>query len=84
MTREERIEEIAEICATHNCTEKRRKIHFDQYVDRAWHPHPSDKFIIWFQSQDDFLREKVNPKVAWNCQSYRDQWTEAVASVAPD
>ena len=77
MTRDERKEEVAELCATHNCTEKLRKIHYDQFVDRYWHPHPSEEFLEWFKTLEDFRLFNVNPKVAWNCQRYRDEFWEA-------
>lgn len=77
MTREERADFISDLCAEHNCSEKLRKIHFDQYVDRQWHPHPSKEFLEWFKTTEESRLFNVNPKVAWNCQRYRDEFMEA-------
>lgn len=77
MTRDEREEEIADLCARHNCSEKRAKIHLAQFVNRYWHPHPSDEFLEWFELLEDYRLFRVNPRVAWNCQKYRDEFWEA-------
>lgn len=77
MTREERADIIGDLCSEHNCSEKAGRIHFTQYVDRQWHPHPPEDFVVWFKTLQDWIIFKTNPRVAWNCQLYRDEWMEA-------
>lgn len=43
-----RSDEIVELCEAHGCSEKARKIHFDQYVKQQWHPHPPADFLAWW------------------------------------
>ncbi len=77
MNREERVEAITEMCSRAGCSEKVAKIHFDQYVDRHWHPHPHEAFCDWWKLHADFIKHGVKVKIAWNCQHYRDEWMEA-------
>lgn len=75
-SREGKAEEIAELCAQHNCNERIRKIHAAQYVDRRWHPHPPAEFVRWWSQHDDHKLAGVRTVTAWNCQRYRDQYLE--------
>ena len=68
--------EIAELCSQHSCTEKIRKIHFDQFIHRNWHPHPSVEFERWWAKHADFT-QGISIKVAWNCQRYRQEFLKA-------
>ncbi len=77
MNREEKVEAITEMCSRANCSEKIAKIHYDQYVNRDWHPHPPDTFTEWWRFHDDHVKHGVKVKPAWNCQSYRDEFMEA-------
>jgi hypothetical protein len=47
-----RADEILEKCDQSHCDEKRRKIHYDQYVKRHWDPHPPAEFISWWSPFD--------------------------------
>lgn len=54
MTREEREDHISDLCAFHNCNEKTRKLHLQQFVGGGphpggWHPHPMSDFKKWWE-----------------------------------
>jgi len=61
-----------------------RKIHFDQFVDRQWHPHPSKAFTRWWKHHPNCTtvgyethRTQNNAIVAFNCACYYDQFCDA-------
>ena len=74
LTTEERIDIVTELCKEHGCKDKVRKIHYEQFVERDWHPHPPEDFIDWWAKHPDSTEHAVKPKIAWNCQCYRDQF----------
>ena len=75
--RQKRKEAIDKLCTDHECSEKIRKIHFDQFVNRKWHPHPSTKFEAWWKSHPDCELMGVDAKRAYNCVNYRREFLEA-------
>lgn len=78
MTRDEREEKVTRLCDEHGCSPKKRKVHFDQFVDRNWHPHPPQRFLKWFAGHADKKESPdLNPVVAFNCASYYDSYCEA-------
>lgn len=76
MDHEARIKEITRMCDIAGCNTKVRKIHFEQFVNKQWHPHPPEAFIDWWAEQIDCTVGGVKAKVAWNCQRYRDEFNE--------
>ena len=76
MSREQRIREINDMCDQHGCSDKVCKIHFDQYVDRHWHPHPPAEFVQWWMQQHEYIQSEVLPKPAWNTEYYRAKFLE--------
>lgn len=73
MTNQERKEEeIAELCATHNCSEKIRKMHFELYVKRGWCPHPSEGFTKWWKP------DGVNPDSGAETGGHEEAWRKCV------
>lgn len=77
MDRETRVRTITQLCDEYDCSDKIRKVHFDQFVDRGWHPHPPDSFDQWWRKHDDLKYGGIDVKRAWNCKRYRDEWMEA-------
>lgn len=76
MSRSDREAEISDLCDQHQCKDKIRKIHFEQFVHRNWHPHPSMEFEQWWPTQPEYT-QGVGVKPAFNCQMYRDRFLEA-------
>lgn len=66
------------LCDKHGCDEKLRKKHFDQIVNRAWNPHPSQEFIQWWQTQPEFRTDGVDATRARNCKVFVDRYKEAI------
>lgn len=66
------------LCKKHGCSEKIQKLHFDQMVNHAWNPHPSQEFVNWWQTQPEFLRDKVDAVRARNCKIFTERFKEAV------
>src|SRR5262249_1643472 len=84
MNREERAAKIGRLCKSSGCSDKLRKIHFEQFVDRQWHPHPPAVFLEWWKRHPDCrsqgyedTRTKNNAIVAFNAQCFYDQFCEA-------
>jgi hypothetical protein len=78
MTRKEKQDKITRLCDRAECSAKMRKLHFDQFVYRDWHPHPPQSFIDWFARHPDNIGEGGSGPVAFfNCQRYYDQFCEA-------
>lgn len=70
--------EVSErLCDEAGCNEKRRKIHFDQIVHRAWNPHPSKEFVKWWHNQPEFRIDGVDAVRARNCKVFCDRFKEA-------
>lgn len=74
---EKRKAAIVEMCDTHGCSDKIRKIHFDQYVHRNWHPHPPAEFSDWWKKHPDCIHNGIDFKRAFNCQNYYQEYLEA-------
>jgi hypothetical protein len=49
MDRLQRIAKIQRLCKQAGCNDKIRRIHFDQFVDHQWHPHPPRIFEEWIR-----------------------------------
>lgn len=75
--RQELIEQITDLCAGDNCSEKMQKLHLAQYVDRGWNPHPTAEFIEWWKQHPDHAINGVPTNVVYNCRVYRDAFLEA-------
>lgn len=71
MTPEDQAESL---CSVHECKEKLRKIHRQQFIERRWNPHPPKRFKNWWNSID---RDGIHVTVAFNSQSFREQFQEA-------
>lgn len=77
--------EIDDLCEHHGCSNKIRKIHFDQYVFRQWNPHPPSRFVTWWQSEGPVFTEKktargwfgINTETAFNCEAVKESYHEA-------
>ena len=54
MTRQERVEKITRLCNNSGCSKKLQHIHFEQFVDRSWHPHPPKSFSDWIVRHRDY------------------------------
>jgi hypothetical protein len=62
-----------------------RKIHFHQFVDRQWHPHPPQLWEKWIRRHPDFIDiadgHGTTPREAsvklFNCARWYDQFCEA-------
>lgn len=76
MDRNDRVRIITRLCEESGCSAKIAKIHFEQFVNRDWHPHPPQDFKKWWLDQQDF-RQGIDVKRAYNRQRYRDQFLEA-------
>lgn len=72
---------IMDRCEQAGCSKKIAAIHFDQYVDRHWNPHPPQQFMAWWDSPNTANHmaketgrawDGVKPVVAYNCQAVRD------------
>lgn len=76
---------IDELCERAGCSEKIRKVHFQQYVHRRWNPHPPQKFLDWWNRDGAVFTENkshrawygVKPVVAYNCEAVREAYREA-------
>ncbi len=66
------------LCDRHGCDEKKRKIHFEQIVRKAWNPHPSQEFIQWWQTQPESRIDGVQATPARNCKVFVNRYKEAV------
>ena len=78
-------EQIDSLCSVYECKEKKRKLHYQQYVHRQWKPHPPQRFMAWWASDGVHFSEKktnrgwggVPATVAFNCEAVREAYTEA-------
>ncbi len=66
------------LCDRNGCDEKKRKIHFEQIVRKAWNPHPSQEFIQWWHTQPESRIDNVQPTPARNCKVFVNRYKEAV------
>jgi hypothetical protein len=77
MTRKQRIETITRLCNQAGCSEKLKKIHFEQFVDRDVHPHPPESFIAWFNRHPDNVgADGSGARTFWNTSRYYEQFME--------
>ena len=74
-TKQEREDEISDLCDQAGCPELLRKRHLHQYADHRWNPHPSPQFVAWFSLHREC--GSVDSRIAFNCQCYRDEYWEA-------
>jgi len=74
MSRQEKIEGIGRLCKHAGCNEKMRALHFAQFVERGWHPHPPQRFLAWWARHDEF--GDILPVVAFNAAHYFDQYVK--------
>jgi hypothetical protein len=82
MKREDLENQIGDLCDQHGCNDKRRKIHFQQYVDRRWNPHPPLEWRLWWGKHPE--SDSVPAVAAYNSQCYRLQWHIAkLANLTP-
>jgi hypothetical protein len=86
-------DQIAALCGYHECSEKKRKVHFDDYVRRRWNPHPPQRFVTWWYAGGHRETERktdrswsvhvegvykpIDAVAAFNCQAVRDVYSEA-------
>jgi hypothetical protein len=77
MTRQEKIAKISRLCTKAGCDEKLRKIHFVQFVERGWHPHPPTTFFDWFSRHPDNVGDGTSgPVTFFNAARYYAQFCE--------
>lgn len=82
--RMDKTEQIDALCSVHECNEKKRKIHFKQYVHGQWNPHPPSRFIQWWKSGGVQATEKktnrgwesIDAIRAFNCEAVREVYRE--------
>ena len=80
-----RSEQIDVLCAVYECPLNIRKIHFQQYVNRRWNPHPPQRFLKWWAGSGVLFTEKrtchawalVGAVDAFNCEVVREAYREA-------
>ena len=84
MTRQEKAEKITRLCNHNGCSAKIKKVHYDQFVDRQWHPHPLARWEKWVRNHPDFqsmtsrgTSEKEASTKMFNCACYYDPYCEA-------
>lgn len=71
MDREARIKLAKSLCDQANCTEKVRKLHFAQIVDKGWNPHPPADFLQWWKTHPE---RNIGAVRAFNCAEYVEQF----------
>lgn len=76
MDRQARINLAKSLCTKHHCNEQIRQIHFDQIVNRGWHPHPPQQFITWWKSHPE--SKFTTATKAFNCQLYQEQFSSLI------
>jgi hypothetical protein len=54
MTKEERARAIKSVCDKAGCSDKRRELHYDVFVNQGWQPHVSQRFRAWWFEQGEF------------------------------
>lgn len=74
-TREERENHISDLCDQCGCKEKIRRIHFELYVDKQWHPHPPQAFVEWWNTV--YPDAKKDLVASYNSEHYQNEWHEA-------
>ncbi len=81
----EKTEQIDALCSVHECNEKKRKIHFKQYIHGKWNPHLPSRFERWWIGEGVQATEKatnrawegINAVRAFNCEAAREVYREA-------
>jgi len=84
MTRQEKADKITRLCNAAGCNDIIRKIHYDQFVDREWHPHPPPSWEKWIRKHPVFIAmtegygtsERETSVKLFNCATYYDQYCE--------
>jgi hypothetical protein len=76
-TRKALSDQISDLCDQAGCSEKIRKIHAAQFVDRRWNPHPPQSFVAWWANRPEHADSGVDASRAFNSQNFRDQFMEA-------
>ena len=66
------------LCQKHGCSQELTKLHFDQLVNRAWNPHPSQEFVAWWHTQPEFREHGINAVHARNTTFFAQRFKEAV------
>lgn len=72
-------DQITALCDYHECSDKKRKLHRDQYVKRGWNPHPPRRFLSWWNKDGPKLTEAatgrgwalITATRAFNCEAVR-------------
>jgi hypothetical protein len=75
VSREQIMSKAADLCEQAGCNEKKQELHLKQAL-RGWDAHPSQEFCVWWSKHADF-REGILARVAWNCDSYRQEFLSA-------
>ena len=84
MTTQEKAEKITRLCNRAGCSKKLKDIHFKQFVERSWHPHPPQRWEKWIHKhpvfQDMIYQHRTSEHEAsvklFNCATYYDQYCE--------
>ena len=84
MNTADKISKIKRLCSATGCSDKIRKIHYDQFVNRSWHPHPPQRWEKWIHKhsvfQDMTYQHRTSEHEAsvklFNCATYYDQYCE--------
>ena len=76
-SREQLENEVSDMCDQAGCKDKIRKVHFDQYVNKHWRPHPPQEFVSWWYKQKTYKESGMGAKVAYNAQVFYQSYLEA-------
>jgi hypothetical protein len=76
--------QIKALCDYHECSSSQRKLHYRQYVQRRWNPHPPEQFAQWWPAvgwqQTEAATERawkgVSIEDAFNCEAVRVVYRE--------
>lgn len=83
MSKEQRARDVDEMCDNAGCSDKIRKIHYEQYVKRQWHPHPPKEFCDWWGGQYE-SRQGIEAKRAYNCEVFRQRYLDEKSYALPN
>jgi hypothetical protein len=84
-TRQQLANQIDDLCDQAGCSDKIRKLHTSQFVDKKWNPHPSRRFIDWWGSVGAEATERrtdrswvgIDAVRAFNSEAVREVYSEA-------
>jgi hypothetical protein len=77
MTPKEKAAKITRLCDKAGCSDKLRKVHFAQFVERGWHPHPPQTFFDWWSRHPDNVGAgSSGPVTFFNAARYYAQFCE--------